>query len=345
MDFEAINSRIAPLDGEALNRAAARWNSIAKPVGSLGLLEQTVTAIAGMTGHEPRIDRRAVLVLCADNGVVAEGVAGTPADITAVMAGFIAARRSSVCIMANRANADVIAVDMGMFRRADAEEGLLDRRVADGTRNMAAEPAMTRQQALQAIGAGIDLAADCKQKGYEILATGEMGIGNTATSAAVAAVLLGCPVREIAGRGAGLSDAGFARKIEVLEKAIQTNRPDAADALDVLAKLGGFDIAGLCGVFLGGALCRLPVIIDGVISGVAALVAARLCPACRDYMIASHRSAEPAAGKVLGALEKRPVLCADMRLGEGTGAVALLPLLDMALAVYRELMTFEEIGM
>lgn len=342
MDFNEWNAAVKPLDEQAMRQARSRWDSIAKPVGSLGWLEEIIVRLAGMRGQEPCIDKRAVLVLCADNGVTAQGVAATPADITAVMAGFIAQKRSSVCIIAQQARADVVAVDMGMFRRVD---GLLDRRVADGSGDISIGPAMTRQQATEAIEAGIALARDYREQGYDIIATGEMGIGNTTTSAAMAAVLLGRPIGEMAGRGAGLSDEGLARKTTVIQQAINMNKPDADDPLGALAKLGGFDIAGLCGVFLGGARYRLPVIVDGVISAVAALTAARLCPMVRDYMLASHRSAEPACGLVLDELDLHPILDAGMRLGEGTGAVALLPLLDMAIAVYRDLMTFEEIGM
>ena len=203
---------------------------------------------------------------------------------------------------------------------------------------------MTRGQALQAVGVGIETARECREKGYRLIATGEMGIGNTTTSAAVAAALLGCEPREITGRGAGLSDEGLKRKVAAIEKGIAVNRPDADDALDVLGKLGGFDIAAMAGLFIGGALERLPVVIDGVISAVAALVACRLCPGCAFAMIPSHMSAEPAARRVFGELGLEPVIRAGMRLGEGTGALCLFPLLDMAMALYDGLV-FSDIGM
>lgn len=342
MDFEQINNAIAPLDEVSMTRAQARWNDIAKPIGSLGRLEDAVIAIAGLTGSaNVRLDQRAVLVMCADNGVVAEGVTQTGSDVTAVVAGNIGRGEASVCRMAKLAHADVIAVDVGINAPV---ANTLDRRIAPGTANMARGAAMSRAQAEAAIKVGIDLAREYQAKGYAILATGEMGIGNTTTSSAVAAVLLDKPVALVTGRGAGLSDEGLKRKRDAIIRAIAVNAPDASDTLDVLAKLGGFDIAAMAGVFIGGALCRIPVLIDGFISSVSALVAARLCPACVMAMFASHVSAEPAAQLALDALSLKPLITAGMRLGEGTGAVCALPLLDMALTIYRDMPTFSGIG-
>lgn len=345
MNLDQLHLNLPAFDEGAATGAEARWNSIAKPVGSLGLLERAVVTLAGVQGTDkPAIDKRAVLVLCADNGVTARGVGSTPPEITAVMAGFIAEKRSSVCIMAKRAGARSIAVDMGMFRRVDAE-GLLDRRIASGTADMTRGPAMTRAQALLAIETGMALVETCKKEGDQILATGEMGIGNTTTSSAVSSVLLGKPAAQMTGVGAGLDEAGLSRKIAAIETAIAVNRPDPNDPIDVLAKLGGFDIAGMVGVYLGGALNRMPIIVDGFISATAALAAARIWPEARRNMLFSHLSAEPASRAVLAALSAEPLIHAGMRLGEGTGAVALLPLLDMALAVYNDLITFADIGM
>ena len=345
MNLEQLRREIAAFDQPAAEQAAVRWNNLAKPVGSLGLLKRAVITLAGVQATpQPKINKRAVLVLCADNGVTRQGVASTPPEITAVMAGFIANKRSSVCIMAKQANADSIAIDLGMFRRVD-EPALIDRHIADGTADMTTGPAMTREQAMQAIETGIELVKSCKAQGYEILATGEMGIGNTTTSSAISAVLLGKTPQEMTGVGAGLDEAGLQRKISAVERAIAVNQPDANDPVDVLAKLGGFDIAGMVGVFLGGALYRVPIIVDGFISATAALVASRIWPEARSSMLFSHLSAEPASRAVLGALQAEPMISAGMRLGEGTGAVALLPLLDQALAVYYNLMTFADIGM
>jgi nicotinate-nucleotide--dimethylbenzimidazole phosphoribosyltransferase len=222
---------------------------------------------------------------------------------------------------------------------------LIDHHIADGTNNIAEGPAMTDEQAYMAIEAGIRLVKDCADQGYTILATGEMGIGNTTTSSAVASILLHSPVAEVTGRGAGLSDSGLLRKISVIEKAIKVNQPDPDDAYDILRKLGGFDIAGMTGIFLGGALYRIPIVIDGIISAVSALIAMRLCPESRHAMLASHVSDEPAGRMLLDALNLRPLITAEMRLGEGTGAVASFPLLDMALCVYHGSSSFSDIGL
>lgn len=333
------------IDKKAMQAAQKRWNDIAKPVGSLGALEDVIIRLAGITKNSnPVIDKRAVIVACADNGIVAQGVAQTPGEITAVMASFIAEGRSSVCIMAKAANTDVITVDMGMFSRLP-EAKILDRRLGDGTKDMSICPAMSLEQAKRGVETGIELVGQLKQEGYQIIATGEMGIGNTTSSSAVAAALLDLKVEDVTGRGVGLTDEGLLRKINAIKKAIEINKPDKADGLDVLSKLGGFDIAALCGVFLGGERHGVPILIDGFISSVSALLAYRLSPSARDFMIASHLSAEPAARKILDELELSPLIDARFRLGEGTGAVAALPLIDMGLAVYRDLMTYEDIGM
>ncbi|SHH94375.1 nicotinate-nucleotide-dimethylbenzimidazole phosphoribosyltransferase [Sporobacter termitidis DSM 10068] len=345
MNYSELNNQIPKPDAAARARAQAHWDSIAKPLNSLGLLEDAVVTLAGLAGSpNVRLDRRGVLVLCADNGVVREGISQSPSDITLLVAENLTKKQTSVCRMAKVADADVIPVDMGMIKKL-SNPLLLDRHIADGTQNIAEGPAMTLQQAEKAIEAGIGLVKDCREQGYDILATGEMGIGNTTTSSAVAAVLLHRPVEEVTGRGAGLSDDALRRKIDVIEKAIHVNRPDPDDALDILMKLGGFDIAGMTGIFIGGALYRVPIIIDGIISAVSALIAARLCPAAKAAMLASHVSEEPAAKMLLDTLDLRPMITAGMRLGEGTGAVTLLPLLDMALAVYHGSSSFSDIGM
>ena len=342
MDFLELNNSLAPLDEAAATDSKARWDSIAKPLGSLGLLESAVTKIAGLTGSaDVALRRRGVLVLCADNGVVCEGVTQSGQEITALVAGNMTRGETSVCRMAACAHADVIPVDMGMRYKAP---GVLDRSIAPGTRNMAEEPAMSREQTERAIHTGMELVREARSSGYDILATGEMGIGNTTSSSALCSVLLGLSVEEVTGRGAGLSDVGLSRKRSAIIRAMEVNQPDPEDALDVLSKLGGFDIAGLAGVFLGGAKYRVPILIDGFISAISALVAVRLCPRAEVAMLASHVSAEPAAKLILEALHLKPLLCAEMRLGEGTGAVCALPLLDMALAVYGGMSTFDQIG-
>lgn len=335
---------ITPPDEVARAEARRRWNDCAKPLGSLGLLETALEDIAALTGSaDIRLDRRAVLVLCADNGVVAQGVTQSPSSVTGLVAKQLAARRTSVCRMAQAARCQVVPVDVGIL---DFQEmpGVLSRRIGNGTGDISQGPAMTRRQAEQALHTGMELVREQQALGVDLLATGEMGIGNTTTSSAVACVLLGRPAEEMTGRGAGLSDQGLQKKTAAIRRALEVNRPDPSEPLDILQKVGGFDIAAMCGVFLGGALYRVPVLIDGLISAVAALCALRLCPAAGKAMLASHVSAEPAGGLVLEALGKQPLITAGMRLGEGTGAVAAMPLLDLALAVYRESYTFEEGG-
>ena len=343
MNLQEYLKQIAPPDEKAMQAARDHWNSIAKPIGSLGLLEEAVIQIAGLAGS-PRVQlgKRAVLVFCADNGVVAEGVTQTGQEVTALVAGNMVRHDSSVCRMAEVASADVFPIDMGMIAPA---EGVRDCHIRRGTGNLAKERAMTREEAERAVLTGIELVGQLKAEGYGVVATGEMGIGNTTTSSAMMAAFLGLEPAEVTGRGAGLSDEGLRRKIEAIEAGLRLHRPDPADALDVLSKVGGLDIAGICGAFLGGAIHRVPIVIDGFISAVGALAAQRLAPGSRSAMLAAHVSAEPAAKRLLDELGLKPMITAGMRLGEGTGAVAALPLLDMALAVYDGMVTFDNIGM
>ncbi len=345
MTLDELLHRITPPDRDAARRARAHWDSRAKPLGSLGLLEDALVRIAAITGSEViELSPRTLLVFCADNGVVAHGVSQCGPEVTATVARSLAAGTSTVCHMAALAGCAVVPVDMGILHFPGAP-GVVDRRVRDGTADCTSGPAMTQEECEQAILAGAALVEEQAHTGTRLICTGEMGIGNTTTSAAVASVLLSRPAKTVTGYGAGLSDAGLRRKIHTVETALAVNQPDPADILDVLSKVGGLDIAALCGAFLGGAACRVPVVIDGFISAVAALCAVRLCPASRKAMLASHVSAEPAGSLLLHSLGRSPLICAGMRLGEGTGAVAALPLLDMALTVYRDNCTFADLGM
>ena len=334
---------IEPAPEQEARRAWARWDSIAKPLRSLGLLEEAVVKLAAMKrGQAVEITKPCVVAMCADNGVVDEGVTQTDQEVTAVVAENFTKGTTSVCSMARVAGARVVPVDIGVYRDVNAP-GLWVRKVAYGTKNMVTQPAMTREQVIKAIEVGIDVTRELAEEGYDLFATGEMGIGNTTTSSAVTAVLLSKSPAEVTGRGAGLSGEGLRRKISAIERAIAQNHPDPEDVLDVLSKVGGLDIAGLVGVYLGGAVLRLPVLLDGFISSVAALCAARLCPASADYMLPSHASNEPAGRLLLDTLGMKPFLTCGMCLGEGTGAVAAIPILQMACHVYKEMSTFEEI--
>lgn len=349
MIFQSVRdvlSAVTTDPGEAEARAAAhrQWASVAKPLGSLGLLETAVEDIAALTlSQSVELSSRSLLLLCADNGVVRQGVTQTDHTVTAVVIKNAAVGKSSVCKMAKVAGCQVVPVDMGVMD-LEPVPGVLHRRTGNGTNDITQGPAMSREQAEQAVLAGVELVREQKEQGVRLLATGEMGIGNTTTSSAVASVLLGRPPAELTGRGAGLSGEGLRRKIRAVETAISVNCPDPRDPLDILAKVGGFDLAGMCGVFLGGAAYRVPVLMDGLISTVAALCAVRLCPGVEKALLASHVSAEPAGRLVLDALGKKPLVTAEMRLGEGTGAVAAIPLLDMALALYQDGETFDGCG-
>lgn len=342
--LRALKDSFVQPSREACRAAHAHWAACAKPLGGLGILETMVEEIAALTGSaDVRLDRRALVVFCADNGVVAEGVSQTDSSVTAVVARQLGAGQSTACRMAAVARCEVLPVDMGILD-PPSMPGVLDARVANGTGNIAREQAMTREQAALAVLKGIDLVRRQKEAGVQLLAAGEMGIGNTTTATAVTCALLDLDPAAVTGRGAGLSDAGLARKVQAIRQALAVNRPDPDDALDVLAKVGGLDIAGLCGLFLGGALYRLPVLLDGVITAAAALCAIRLYPEAAGAVFASHCSAEPCGRLLLEALHREPVITAGMHLGEGTGALAAIPLLDMALAVYHG-STFADYGM
>ena len=326
--------RLVPADKEAERAAAFRFSKIAKPLGSLGVLEEDIIKIAGMTGSAAvKLDKKALIIFCADNGVVEEGVTQTGQEVTAAVTSNFTKGESCACLMAEKAGADVYPVDIGVA----CELG------ETGTDNFIKTTAMTRREAVLAVLAGIELAGELKNKGYQIIATGEMGIGNTTTSSAVASVLLGLDPAAVTGKGAGLSDSGLQQKIRTIKRGIELHKPDPSDGLDVLSKVGGFDLAGLAGVFLGGAIFRIPVVIDGFISAAAAAAAVAINETAVGYMLAAHVSAEPAGRKMLDFLGKKPAIEAGMCLGEGTGAVALFPLLDMTLAVYERMSTFEDI--
>lgn len=341
--LECLLKRVRPADQEAVKASVRHWDGIAKPLKGLGHFEEMISKIAGMTGNEDvRLDRRAVAVFCADNGVVAEGVTQTDSSVTKVVTENFARGIASVNRMAAVAGADVIPVDMGV--NGDIQvPGVRNSKIGYGTGNLRREPAMTRVQALEAIHEGIKLAGSLKDAGYDILAVGEMGIGNTTTSSAIASVLLDCPVEHVTGRGAGLSREGLERKIQVIRDAIALHQPDPEKPLEVLAAVGGFDIAGMTGFLIGGAVWRIPVVLDGMISAVAALLAQKFCPMVTDYLIPSHMGKEPACRLVMERLGLEPVIYGELALGEGTGAVMLFPLLDMACEVYRENSTFADI--
>lgn len=343
MTLEELKKRIQPADREIMKRSEERWMQIGKPLFSLGKLEREITRISGIKKvvcYE--LKKKTLVVMCADNGVVAEGVTQTGQEVTAVVAENFSRHQTSACFMADVAGVEIYPVDMGMIRDVQAVTRAEDK-VGYGTRDFAKEPAMSREECWQAIETGIRIAGEKAAEGSDILLMGEMGIGNTTTSSAVASVLLNRSPEEMTGRGAGLDNAGLSRKIQVIQEAIDRYELRSAEVLDVLASVGGYDLAGLCGLCIGGALYRIPVVLDGFISGVAALCAVRLIPDTADYLIPSHASKEPGAEYVLEMLGLSPLVSCDMSLGEGSGAVAVMPLLEMALQVYGQMGTFEDI--
>ena len=342
MTLEEAIKNIKELDERAMKECQKRWDSIAKPLHSLGKLEDFLVKIAGMTGTSHiDLSKKALVEMCADNGVVEEGVTQTGQEITALVTENFSKIQSTASVMCHKLGADLIPIDIGVA----VDTSAWNRKVAYGTKNMTKGPAMTREEAIKALETGINLIGELKEKGYRIVATGEMGIGNTTTSSAMAAVFLDVPVEQVTGKGAGLSSEGLVRKIDAIKRAIALNKPDKNDAIDVLSKVGGFDIAGITGMFLGGAVYNVPIVIDGFISAVAALTAKKICKESIFYMIPSHVSKEPAGSLILDALGmEAPVHC-DMCLGEGTGAAVLFPILDLADTVYNTMSTFHDIKM
>ena len=345
MNMSQLITSITPADEIAMELARRHWDGIAKPLGGLGRLEELLVTVAGAQGTPMvRLERKAVAVFCADNGVVAEGVTQPGQEVTLAVARAMGAGESSVCQMAKVAGATVTPIDVGMAVHPPVP-GLLERSVCPGgTANIARGPAMTREQCFQALFTGVRVAEELIVKGAQLLAAGEMGIGNTTTAAAVSCVLLNRAPEELVGRGAGLSNEGLKRKRETVARALAVNQPDAADPIDVLCKVGGFDIAAMTGFYMGAARNNVPVILDGAISCAAALLAVGLAPNAKKAMLPSHLPSEPCGPLLLEALGLVPVLHGQFHLGEGTGAVALMPLLDMASAIYHSMTSFDGLG-
>lgn len=336
---------IKPVDEAAKTAVLERQNNLTKPPGSLGRLEELSVQLAGAMGRKrPSVARKAVIVMAGDHGVVAEGVSAYPSEVTPQMVMNFLHGGAAINVLARAAGARVVIVDMGVAAALPDHPGLVKRKVAYGTQNMAVGPAMTRAQAETAVQTGIEIVTAEIKKGVDLIAIGEMGIGNTTPSTAIAAAFTGQPAAALTGRGTGVDDAGLLRKIAVIERALAVNHPNPADAMDVLAKVGGFEIAGLAGVVLGAAARRVPVVIDGFISTAAALVAAELETAVKPYLIASHESVEIGHQAVLERLGVRPLFNLDLRLGEGTGAALAFPLIEAAARIVGEMATFVEAG-
>lgn len=336
---------IPPFDEAAAEAARQRQNRLTKPTGALGRLESLSIQLAGITAcPRPRFQNKAVILMAADHGVAEEGVSAYPPEVTAQMVLNFQCGGAAINVLARQAGARVSVVDIGVNYDFQNVPGILHRKIAPGTANLRHQPAMSRVQAERAIQTGIEVAEEHIRQGVDLIATGEMGIGNTTPAAAITAVMTGKPVEAVTGRGTGLDEAGLARKIEVIRSAIAYHQPDSADALDVLAKIGGLEIGGLAGVMLAAAARRVPVVVDGFISGAAALIAAGLKPEIKPYLIASHLSQEIGHRAVWEALGLCPLLDLDLRLGEGTGAVLAFHLIEAATRILDEMATFDEAG-
>jgi nicotinate-nucleotide--dimethylbenzimidazole phosphoribosyltransferase len=346
LSLSEIRERIGPADVGAMRRAEARQTALTKPPGSLGRLEDVSVKLAGIFGVEqPVIRGKAVIVAAGDHGVVAQGVTGYPQEVTAQMVRNFLAGGAAISVMARLGAVRQIVVDAGIASDGLPDQpGLRSLRIGRGTADMSRGPAMSGEHAIRCLEAGASLATEVAASGVDLIATGDMGIGNTTASSAIAAAMTGRPPAETTGEGTGRSPEELRRKIAVVEMALKANAPDPADAIGVLAKVGGFEIGVLAGVMLGAAAERRVVVLDGFISGAAALVAYGLDPAVRDYMIASHRSAEMGHRAVLSHLRLDPLLDLGMRLGEGTGAVLAMSIIEAAAACLTEMATFGEAG-
>jgi nicotinate-nucleotide--dimethylbenzimidazole phosphoribosyltransferase len=338
-------ARIQSIDPELLQKAQAKLDNKTKPLGSLGRLEEFARRFAAISGTlDPDTTKKVIFTFAADHGVVEEGISAFPKEVTPQMVFNFLRGGAGINVLARHGGADVRVVDMGVDYDFGVLPGLIDRKITRGTANIAKGPAMTRQQALAALEAGITLANGCKEEGISMAGTGEMGIGNTTAASAIIAAISGLPVKQVTSRGTGINDAALSHKIKVIEQALLVNRPDPADALDVLTKVGGLEIAGIAGLIIGCAANRIPVVVDGFISTSGALIAAGLNPLVKDYLFAAHESVEIGHRYMLEHLAAEPMLDLRLRLGEGTGAALAMGLIEAGVKILKEMATFADAG-
>lgn len=336
---------IQPLNRLTMEQARLRQDSLTKPRGSLGLLETLSVQIAGIQGKPlPAIKHKAIIVMAADHGVATEDISLYPQEVTRQMVYNFLRGNAAINVLSRQIGARVIVVDMGVIGGFPPTAGLICKMIDFGTRNMRQEPAMTRSQAIDCLEAGIEIAENEISQGLDILGTGDMGIGNTTAASAIIAAITGEPVKNIAGRGTGLNDSQLSHKIQVIEEALKLNQPDINDPIDVLSKVGGFEIGGLAGVMMAGVAHRIPVVVDGFVSSSAALIATKLCPTVKDYLIAAHLSAEKGHSVYLNHMKTKPLFDFSMRLGEGTGAALGIFIVESAVNLLVNMSTFEEAG-
>lgn len=343
MHFEAPT--IPCFDHQSANVARNRQNQLIKPAGSLGRLEEISIQIAGIQGKSnPSVRQKAVVIMAGDHGVCEEGVSAYPSDVTNQMVGGFLKGKAAINAIASYTDARIHLVDIGVNYEFEPVPNLTIRKVAKGTANMAQGPAMTQKQVMKAVAVGMEIAEEEAKKGVELVAIGEMGIGNTTASSAIISTITGVPASTVTGRGTGVDNHGLTRKVAVIKKAIEVNQPDPSDPMDVLMKLGGLEIAGMVGVILGAASHRIPIVVDGLISSAAALVAYELHPELRMFLLAGHKSVEVGQQAVFERIGIKPILDLNMRLGEGTGAVLAMNIIDAACRVLNEMGTFSEMG-
>lgn len=344
-DLFTTIAQIGPLDARAMAAAEARQNILTKPGQALGRLESLSIRLAGITGQtQPAMTRKAIAVMAGDHGVVAEGVSAFPAEVTPQMVYNFLAGGAAINVLGRHVGARVVVTDVGVAADLSAAEGVRHCNVRRGTGNIAIGPAMTREEAVRAIEVGIALVEEEIARGLDLIATGEMGIGNTTPSSAIIAAFTGLPAARVTGRGTGISEDALQKKVEIIERALAVNAPNPSDALDVLAKVGGLEIAALTGVMLGAAAHRIPVVMDGFISGAAALTASRLCRGAVDYILPSHVSVEVGHQVVFAELGLVPLFNLEMRLGEGTGAALAMSIIEASAKILSEMATFESAG-
>ncbi len=343
--FNKVTASIPLLRQEWYERASQRLNSLTKPLGSLGRLEEIAGRIVAIREElRPGCCKKAIFTFAADHGVTDEGVSAYPKVVTRQMVLNFLSGGAAINVLCRQFGIDVVVVDIGVDGSIDGLRGLLKKKIAHGTKNMACGPAMSATEMYGALQVGIELANAAAEEGRTLIGTGEMGIGNTTAASAITAILTGQPVADVTGRGTGLDDAGLRRKLQVIERALAVNRPDPSDPLEVLQKVGGLEIAGLTGLILGGAARRIPIVVDGFISSAAAALACAIQPRVRQFLFAAHRSSEPGHEALLKFIGQIPLLDLNMRLGEGTGAALSMALIESAIKLLNEMATFSSAG-
>jgi nicotinate-nucleotide--dimethylbenzimidazole phosphoribosyltransferase len=344
--LKATLEKIKAIDTSSLQATQIRLDNLTKPKGSLGKLEEFAKRVVAITGkRNPSLAKKVIVTMAGDHGVTEEGVSAYPSAVTAQMVYNFLRGGAGVNVLARHVGAQVIVVDMGVAEDLQPHPELIIRKIAKGTQNFTKGPAMTREQAIKSIETGIEIVENIiSEKGVDIIGTGEMGIGNTTPSSAITAIFTGQPVEHVTGRGTGIDDATYSRKVSVIKKALEVNKPDPKDPIDVLSSVGGFEIGGLVGVTLAGAANRIPVVIDGFISSIAGLIAVEMKPEAKDYIFAAHASVEIGHRAILDKMGLLPILDLKMRLGEGTGAALAMTLIDAGIKILNEMASFDEAG-